>query len=313
MYKILFALIFILINLKASEIINRSISITSIDTKSHEYVYKSSDNNYKLSELIWEAEDVSLLGLEFDYSLSSSTLLNFSYKINIFNSDSMMNDYDWVKDDPNNWSDWSNHPNTQLEHLSILDINIKKLLESKNTLNAYFTVGYKIESKKFKAYDGTYVYSSSSGFRDETGYFNGLGITYEETFSSLYLGLGGSKKYKKLNFKAALKYSPFVVAKNIDTHHFRYFTNENSFDPTTMTQINLVVEYPYTKDLLFVITYENVEYEETKGTTTRTYYGQTSDTYTSGGTIPQGSVFNYSGAGISNSYNSFNIGIIKKF
>lgn len=306
----LIIIFFTAIFLNASNFTNKSISISSINSTSHEYVYQ---NDFKLSELIWETKDVSLLGLEFDYLLRKDSILNFSYKINISKGDSLMNDFDWLKNDASNWSHWSNHPNTKLENFSILDINVKQYLEDTNNLNIYFTLGYKIVEKKFKAYDGTAIYSTKTGFRDSFGSFSGLGITYKETFNSLYLGIGGNKKYNKFNLKTSFKYSPFVDATNSDTHHFRSFTNENKFDQTTMQAINIDLEYNYTKSLLFVIKYENVAYEETRGTTTRTYYDTTSDTYTNGSTIPKGTVLSFGGAGIDNSYNSLNIGIIKKF
>ncbi|MDB2405674.1 omptin family outer membrane protease [Arcobacteraceae bacterium] len=281
-------------------------SLTSIDSISHEFVYNPSNQDEKLSELIWEADDVSLLGLQFDYLLSRKSFLQVDYKINITDGNSMMADYDWLKTGNPNWSDRSTHPNTKLDKLTIFDISINNKIEDTSEMNTNVVIGYKVEHKSFKAYDGSYIYSSSGGFRDLEGTFSGLGISYEESFKSIYLGLDISRVYKEWLFNLNLTYSPKVTVTNKDTHHNRYFINNNTFSNTTMTGIDTSISYLVSQNISLALNYLQVKYDEVKGTTTRTYYtGATEQT--------PGSVFTYGGAGISNSYSFFGLVLVAKF
>ena len=292
--------------LHSSTIINKQLSITSIDSTSHEFVFNPSNQDEKLSELIWEANDVSLLGIKFDYLLSKKTFLQVNYKMNITDGNSMMTDYDWLKTGNSDWSHRSIHPNTKLDKLTIFDISMKNKIEDKSKINTHVVLGYRVENKSFKAYDGSYIYSSSGGFRDLEGSFSGLGISYEESFKTIYLGLDIDRPFKKWLFNLKLTYSPKVIATNKDTHHNRYFTNNNTFSNTTMTGIDSSISYPLTKNISLALNYLQVKYDEVKGTTTRSYYaGATEQT--------PGSVFTYGGAGISNSYSFFGLVIVAKF
>ena len=298
----LYLLLISLVN--GSDIINKQISISSVDTISHELVYSPSTGK-KLSELIWKADDVQMLGIQFDYLASKRWFLHISYKTNL-SDNAQMDDYDWLKDGISDWSHWSTHPNTKLDKFTILDISWNNQLKSDSDIQKEVVIGYKIENRAFKAYDGSYIYSSNSGFRDQSGNFSGLGISYEEEFKTLYLGLNLKKYYDRFILSGRIAYSPKVTATNIDTHHNRYFTNNNTFADTTMKELSANVEYPINKSISLALNYLRVDYDETEGMTTRTYYdGATEAT--------PGTVWRYSGAGISNSYSSMNVGLIARF
>jgi plasminogen activator len=285
---------------------NTELSIKSINSKSYEYVYY---NEHKLSELIWKADNVRLLGIQFDYLISKDSFFQFTYKHNISN-DAYMDDYDWLIENRSDWSDWSTHPNTVLDKYAILDLSVHQKFKSKFNIETTLLLGYKNIEKSFRAYDGSYIYSSNPGFRDEYGTFSGLGISYEESFQSFYIGVSLKKKISPFIVRGILKYSPIVIVTNEDNHHFRYFVNNNEFDTTTMTDIGIEVEYPLEKNISIVYNYQNVQYKKTKGITTRTYYKDTIENTTS---INAGSVFVYSGAGISNSYSSSGLALVVKF
>ncbi|MGK0256001.1 MAG: plasminogen activator [Arcobacteraceae bacterium] len=298
---------FLFSTLYSHEIVKGQISLTSLDTTSHEFVY---NNGKKLSELIWEAKDVQMLGVQVDYVLSPSSFIKIGYKTNL-SDDALMDDYDWMKDDTEDWSHWSNHPNTKLDNFTILDISLNKKIKLHHSLDSNIRIGYKEENRKFKAYGGTYIYSSSTGFRDDSGAFNGLGISYEETFKTIYVGINGKLHYSDFTISGGLSYSPMVQASNIDTHHMRYFTNNNTFNDTTMIAINAEVEYLVTKRISIALNYTDIQYSETQGITTRTYYEDGTDS--DGNTIPSGTIWKYGGAGISNSYSSLSLMMIAKF
>jgi outer membrane protease len=290
--------------LYSNDIINKQITITSIDTTSHEFVYNSNYSK-KISELIWSADDVQMLGIKFDYPLSPKSFIQINYKINL-SDDATMDDYDWLKDDTTLWSHWSHHENTILDNFSILDISFNNHIKSTSDIEKNIIIGYKIDKRSFKAYDGTYIYSSTDGFRDLSGSFSGLGISYEETFKMIYFGLSAKKYYPKYILSGKLTYSPKVNITNQDTHHNRYFTNYSTFGQTTMLSIDTTIEYPIKHNISIALNYLNVKYSETKGTTTRTYYDGSTE-------YESGSVFVYGGAGISNSYSALNLVFIAKF
>ncbi len=290
-------------SLCSNNFVNKELSITTIDSTSHEYVYNLSHKN---SELIWEAENVRLLGLQFDYLISKDSFFQFIYKQNISN-DAQMDDYDWLKDYTSDWSHWSTHPNTVLDNYTILDLSVHYRLQSKSSVEQNFIVGYKDIAKSFRAYDGTFIYSTDNGFRDNPFTSKGLGISYEESFKSLYMGFSLKKEFTHFSISGIFKYSPLVVAINRDTHHKRYYVDTNEFDTTTMTDIGIKVEYPIKKNISIVYKYQNLNYEETRGILTRSYYdGATEKT--------AGTVTAYSGAaGISNSYSSSGLALVVKF
>ena len=289
----------------ANNIVNKQISLSLINTQSHELVYSPSTRK-KLSELIWKADDIQLLGMQFDLLLPNSSFIQFSYKTNLSNNNAMMDDYDWIKNDTTQWSHWSNHPNTILNNFTIFDISFNNKLKSNSTIEKSIIVGYKVEKKDFQAYDGSYIYSSDDGFRDQEGSFSGLMITYEEIFNTLYLGFSAKTYFDYFIVSGKLTYSPIVEVTNKDTHHARYFTNNNTFDDTSMLSLEGQVEIPITSKVYCVLNYIKVEYDEASGTTTRNYYdGATKQT--------PGTVWVYSGAGISNSYDMLKIAIVGNF
>jgi len=305
--------LFVISSAFAGEFTNKQITLTTINSISHEYVYNPYNTSYKLSELIWDAKDTKMLGFNTDYILDKKSSLQFNYKINI-SDDAQMDDYDWLKQTPL-WSHWSTHPSTKLTKFSILDLTFRLNIKSKSSVKKRFLIGYKIEQRGFKAYDGKYTYSSDNGFRDIEGYFNGLGITYTEEFITPYLGIDVKKEYKNIILSGNITYSPQARAKNSDTHHLRYFTNKNTFSDTTMLSIKAQAEYPINDNFSLALNYKKVKYDEASGYTTRTYYEDTYYKDANNNTIlrPKGTVYRYPGAGISNSYDTLNISFIGKF
>jgi len=204
----------------------------------------------------------------------------------------------------------------------VIVTSVNNKIKSDSDIEKYIILGYKVEKRAFKAYDGTYIYSSKNGFRDQQGDFSnpndpfyspGLGISYEETFKTIYIGMNAKKYYPQFIVSGKLIYSPRVIVTNQDNHHNRYFINNNKFSDTTMVSINTNIEYPINDNISLALNYINVKYAETKGTTTRSYYADSPDQYDDGSNVTNGTVFTYAGAGISNSYSAVNLMFIAKF
>ncbi|MCK5293043.1 MAG: omptin family outer membrane protease [Arcobacteraceae bacterium] len=275
-----------------------NVYLSQYSSQSSEIVYESNSGK-KLSELIWKIDNVSLFGIGFQVPCQNKFKFNLNYQSMITENSGMMTDYDWLKDYTTDWSDRSIHPTTKITNISIFDINLQYDLKNNKYGNRYIVyAGYKVEEHGFEAWDGSYIYSSNNGFRDKNGIFNGLGITYKEEFKSFYLKGMAIKSVDDFVLKGFISYSPFVIVTNEDTHHFRSFTNTNSFNSTTMYEVGFMLNYYLSRDILIGLDYTKRVYNETDGTTSRYYYDTTIDKYNDGTVIPKGTRLVYGGAGI---------------
>jgi len=309
MLKKLLLIFLLFLKLNAGYITSYTLSFSNFNSTSHELVYDPNNLDKKLSELIWKAENVKLLkiGLNYKSNRYSDNFFHFNYYYKLKGNDNSLDDYDWLKSNINEWSEWSHHDDVTLDKLSIIEIiyNYKFAMNS-NNLDKYFLLGYRIENKKFIARNGKYIYSSQSGFRDLKGNISGLAITYEETFKTLFFGINLKKQYKKYLFNTSIIYTPFSDITNKDNHHKRFFINNNKFYSTKMLGMKIKIDKKRNKYISFFISYEFIKYYEAKGITTRTYYdGATEAT--------PGTIYSYNGAGIYSSYNILSLGFIRRF
>ena len=201
----------------------------TISSISNELVFNQTPAyDTKLSHLIWEQENASVLGLEtkIDYD---TYFLNFEYYQSIFVEDAVMDDYDWVYYGYD-WSHWSHHNNTTFSNFTLIDIDYKyKLFNQENKIYATFDLGLRIDEKMFQAYDGTYIYSSDGNYRDLSGTFSGLGITYSQSYITPYIGSTIYVSDGMFMLSTSYKYSQIGYAGDIDIHHFRDLRFDSSF------------------------------------------------------------------------------------
>ncbi len=257
----LFGLLTICSSLYAFENGNINIGVTNLNSETKEIVY---DNGKKISELTWKTENIQLLNVGLEYNIKDRIFLSGDLKSNFTNNDMVMDDYDWSVANPNNeWSDWSHHDNTKVEDIKMLDVNAKYKFE---ILPIYFGIGYKYENFEYKAYDGKYIYSSNPGFRDLTGTFSGLGITYEHTLKMPYLMVGADLNVtKNLNIGADLAYSNLAKFEDKDIHHFRNLEFKGDFDYTDYLGASVYANYSFTKLISLGIVYNYSKYDTAKG------------------------------------------------
>jgi outer membrane protease len=275
---------------------NHSISISYLNTVSHTYVYDPSNISYKLSELIYESKNTRLIGYSFDYIVNKKSTINVNIQTKLKDGSTTMDDYDWLDtNNPSVWSHWSNHPDTILDNFSILDIVLNQKIKPYKHIKQDILLGFKHEYKKFKAYNGSYIYSSSGIKRDQKGVFNGLGITYIEQYYGIYLGYKASVNINhKIILNGTFKFSPIMSAQNSDTHHFRSFTNKTEFHKITMFNIDIGIKYNYIKKNHFYANYIYNKYSKEMAITTRYY--------------DDGRAYTYPGDALKNKYSMLKIG-----
>jgi outer membrane protease len=248
------------------------VSISNFNSTSHEYVYDdngSGGTGRKLSELIWKAKNINLLGLGLEYSFSNGFALFANYKRNMGDSDGTIDDYDWLDNNiPHTWTEWSGH-NTDVTKLEIIDIGLKYNIKlSKNNPDIGLMVGYKQEQQDFEAYGGDYIYSDV-GFRDDIGSLpaDEHVFTYKQKYSGIYLGASIAKTVEKIGINAEIRYSPFMQPDYIDYHYGRSLIFTNYYENTTMFTYKIDASYYVNTQNTFSLEYEYTKYDHKVGNT----------------------------------------------
>lgn len=248
-------------------------SLSNFNSKSEQYIYSSSDGR-KISQLTWNADNIKLFGLGLAYKTNNIEFY-VNYKTNLENGNGLMDDYDWVYDSsPDTWTHWSHHENTQVKDIRILDLGITRSHYFDKSIKVSTNIGYKWEKQLFKAYDGSYIYSSSStSLRDLEGNISGLGITYDQEYKGFYLGAEVEKKFNNIKFIFNTKYTPLMDVEFTDTHHLRVpaFTDYTSFDKTSMYSLGAKLDYSITSNQILSFAYDYTKYAKIKGNRIRSY------------------------------------------
>ncbi len=270
------------------------LSVSNYTATARELVYTDTK---KLSDLIWQVSNVKLLGIGASGKLKNGILFEASLKKNISDTRGVMDDYDWLMNTPD-WSHWSHHENTIVTDVTLLDIHFKEKINK----DYFFSLGYSYERTKWIASDGFYIYSSDPGFRDLSGNFNGIGITYIQEFHALYASLGYTKSFDNSEFIFALQRSISGSADDYDTHHQRTppLQFDSSFNSITFYGLYSSLDYVIRDDSVLKISYQYKEYEEARGITKQTNLGT-------------GAITTYGGAGIANKYSLLTLSLIIEF
>lgn len=242
-----------------------NVGIKNYSSTSHEIVYYS-DAPYKLSELIYKVDNAKLLEGNFGYKFHNY-LFHTSLSTLIVQSDAHFDDYDWdynlsSESYSSDWTDWSTHPNTNLDELILFSIGVERDFYHTKYSHHALDLGFEFNHKEFNVYDGTYIYSNG-GFRNDTGSFSGLGLTYSENFYINYIKLKNNFQYEEHTLGLHLKYSPLVWMEYEDTHHFRYFTETSEHYFSSMYGVELDYKYKFDFNKLFYISYIYNNYPET--------------------------------------------------
>lgn len=260
-----------LLNAKEYPYINNIVvSLSKIETVAEELVYQDSSNPL-LSKLIWQMEDTTLLGIHSKLQFKDNTYIKLDYSIKVSDNKALMDDYDWLNDNINQWTDWSHHDNTKVNDVIRLNINLAIPVYIKNKYDLFLLLGYKKDYFKWTTFGGNYIYTYNT-FRDSTGSFsdNDKGISYEQIFNTPYIGIKGSYKIKHFLFSSKLIASNIATAEGNDNHFSRNLYFEDRFNNIEMYEANINIELYLNKNSSIGFVYDKVEYKETKGSETVT-------------------------------------------
>lgn len=208
---------------------------------SDEMVYNDGE---RISRLTWTIEDALVVGTRINYTATDWLRFGVGGWTTLA-SDSTMNDYDWLRDDREDWSDWSTHADTSLERAFEIDLSAQaRLVEWRG---GWFDglVGFQLRNFEWRASNGSYVYSRT-GFRDDEGRFSGPLVDYEQWWRTPYVGIAAGYALPGLRLSGRAIVSPFAQVTDQDTHILNEQRFEGDFDTTEMAAISVRAEHDLT-------------------------------------------------------------------
>lgn len=179
--------------------------------------------NYTVSHLIWQTATPVLRGsLAIDVGNGLSVRAEGS---TAGFGKSYMEDYDWLKGNDTfaNWSHRSQHPDTSLDHYftGAASVGYELVKDESAVIRAHG--GLKYTDTQWTARGGTYLYSSTNGFRDQPGSITPgvAGITYRQQLPEVFLGIDGEERYGSFRVGGLLRGGLTFLAVATDDHWLR--------------------------------------------------------------------------------------------
>lgn len=267
-----------------------------LNGEANELVYRTDGS--KLSELIWGLEDVRLAGIGTSLNTAYNIKINFDFYMNYNEGKSTIEDYDWADTSISDWTHWSKS-DTDITEVYKYDLNVELFSFHIKSVKYYFLAGYKEDIYTWKAYGGTYIYSSKGNFRDDINNFSDeLLLSYRQDFRAPYIGLGSNYGSKRFDLEGEVLYGNNVDASDEDIHHARNLYFEDFFEDGEYFGISLKGKYNFTKSLSLIVSYDYEKYLLNKGWTKVT---NLNTGYTSS--------YNYNSAGIENESSMYTVGL----
>lgn len=233
--------------------------------ESKELVYWPNQNNHKASELIWEIEDLYMIGFGASLKVRNWMSVNFAGWVKATDGEGSMDDYDW-SNVGGDWTDWSRHENTDVTEGSILDLNAEFAFLRTDNVALKGIVGYKRDNFAWEASGGQYTYSEE-GFRDTRGTFsNNLSVIgYEQTFTVPYIGVGFAAKFNALELSGRFVYSPLAEGEATDNHYLRNLVTYDEGEEGEFFGLDVAGTFSFTDHLALKLGYSYQRYDEMQG------------------------------------------------
>ncbi len=189
---------------------------------------------HKLSELIWDLENLYFLGTVVSVELGNKYHVNAGLWIPLNEGSGQMEDFDRLFIVPGSpWTDWS-LSNVDVTEAWMLDINGSLELARKYDVSLRAMLGYKYSHWAWEDSGVAFIYSTDpstlDGFRDSVGTLDHtVAIEYEQSYGMPYVGLTAFFMHEQMSFSTYLTYSPFVWATDEDYHVLRETFFNGSF------------------------------------------------------------------------------------
>ena len=209
-------------------------SLGYLGGESNEYVYDESGRT--LSQLTWKINGAAIIKGEVNVDLLPWLSANANGWSTMDTNGAQMDDYDWMNPAQSKWTDWSHHPDTDLNDANAIDLNLRGWVLQNQHYKLGVTAGYQEDSFDFSARGGCYQYAN--GLYTGCFHSNETLIDYQQNFEATYLGLTGKYLMNAIEFNATVKFSPWVKASDVDEHYARNITftergNHSNFSSVT--------------------------------------------------------------------------------
>ena len=225
--------------------------------------------SYTVSHLIWKST-VPVLRGSVAMDAGAGFSVNLEGSVAAWGASSM-EDYDWLKGDDrfDNWSHRSQHPDTRLDHYFTGGASLGYELLRDDTATIRVHGGVKYTDVKWTAYGGTYVYSTSGGFRDNPGSIapGQAGATYRQQIPELFVGFDGDEHYGDIRVGGLLRGGVTLLPRTTDDHWLRNlrFVDDLKIAPTIALGADVGFALGRNAEVTFAARYDQV-FEQTGDT-----------------------------------------------
>lgn len=237
-----------------------SASIGILNGEAREYVFDSS-NGRTVSRLDWEFDNVPTFTAQAAWQASDWFRFALKGTTNLA-THSNMADYDWnigVCPPDGMGGDFceSFHPGTRLVSAYMLDASVRF---HELTLAGFAlapVAGFKWDYFSWRAYNGTSNYAAP--------FNSGLGISYEQWWSTPYIGLELSRSFGKLDLMVRGIFSDWGDGHDRDHHHMRSIVFKEFFDNVRVYGADIGARYALSDRVGVTLDYSFTSWQLTKG------------------------------------------------
>jgi outer membrane protease len=241
--------------------VTTEMSIGLMTGKAQEFVYNP--NGSVLSRLDWRYDNIAMLNTHTAVRVFDRVKLGLKGSFNLTES-SKMDDYDFnlpgcppAAGGGTLCHSW--HPETKLRQAYLLDIYASYDVFKSTGFTVSALAGYKHDFYRWAAIGGDANYGPLPP---------GIGITYEQTWSTAYVGLGFVAEHGTWTLRGRAVGSGWAKGDDRDDHHLRSLTFTDKFDRTTFFAADIGVAYRVTPNMSITADYGYQRWGTGKGPTT---------------------------------------------
>ena len=244
-----------------------SVGMGVLSGKAEEKAYDG-ETGEKISQLDWDIKQATTLHLGLTYYPLEWLSLDVGGWTRVAGGNSHMKDYDWMGDEGEGWSHYSDHPDTRLDKAWQAEASATAWALKRDDLALGVMIGYQRSQLGWESRGGRYTYSSEGDYRDDTGAFlrDTKVIGYQQTYDTPYVGLVGRYTLQDWTLESRFKYSQWVKGKSYDQHYLRDLTfTGNNGNSGQMQSLSVALTYRVDPQLSIKAGIDYQVYAEAKG------------------------------------------------
>lgn len=227
-------------------------------------------NGERISRLDWRTDSAAVVGVNLAYAATDRVSLRLGgWAALPSTASNVMNDYDWLRrpQGHDDWSDHSEHPDTDLNRAFQLDVATAVKLTEWRGLGVTGLGGFRVLNYDWTANGGYATYSSDpDGWRDQTGALpDGAVVEYEQWWRTPYLGLGIAYQGVRTTIVGEIIGSAWAQSSSRDYHYARKKLTTFDLDSTNMVGLSLKAAHALRDDLTLTGGIEYQKYWDAEG------------------------------------------------